>query len=108
MWRGTLTSRSTCTRMARTMGNCPECGLNLGLVGVRHVCRPSPAVPEGLGAAVSPTPATNGTNGTNEPAPDGTNTERDRKRRWRAAHPDKYREYQRAYMAKRRAVLAPR
>ena len=34
---------------------------------------------------------------------DGTNSERDRKRRWRARNPEKYRAYQRAYMAKRRA-----
>ncbi len=75
--------------MARAMADCPECGLNLALVGRNHLCRP----------------VTN-TNGTNNGTNGGTNKERDRKRRWRAAHPDRYREYQRAYMSKRRAVLA--
>ncbi len=69
----------------RLVANCPECGLNLALVGRNHLCRP--------------VTNTSGTNG-------GTNKERDRKRRWRAANPDRYREYQRTYMAKRRAVLA--
>ena len=81
------------------MADCPVCGLNLGLVGVRHRCRPRSALVEPVSPAVEAVTDT----GTNEPAPDGTNTERDRKRRWRAANPDRYREYQRAYMAKRRA-----
>ena len=38
------------------------------------------------------------------PEMDGTNTERDRKRRWRVANPGRYRDYQRTYMAKRRAL----
>ena len=70
------------------MADCPECGLNLGLVGVRHVCRP----------------VTNASVTNNVVAP-VTNSV-DRVMAWRAANPDRYRAYQRTYMAKRRAVLA--
>ena len=113
------------------MADCPECGLNLGLVGVRAIsfvgshkgtlcrvleeagCRPTKKAELALTRmpyrffdwleAVSPAVAAVPDAGTNESAPDGTNTERDRKRRWRAANPARHREYHRAYMAKRRA-----
>ena len=86
------------------MADCPECGLNLGLVGVRHVCRPSEAA-EGVTNGPE-APVTNASVTNNVAAPVTNSVER--VMAWRAAHPDRYREYQRAYMAKRRAVLAPR
>jgi hypothetical protein len=79
-----------------TDGACPECGLNLGLVGRNHLCRPRAVVEDGTNSPEAPE--------TNTDLSDGTNAERDRKRRWRAANADKYRDYQRAYMARRRAL----
>ena len=70
------------------MADCPECGLNLALVGRNHLCRP----------------VTN-TSVTNNVAPPVTNSA-GRVMAWRASNPDRYRAYQRTYMAKRRAVLA--
>lgn len=76
------------------MTNCPECGLNLGLVGRRHVCRPRvEAVPHSPEAPVTNKPVTNRV----------TNKGVARVTAWRAANPDRYRDYQRVYMAKRRA-----
>ena len=76
------------TQGMRQVTDCPACGRNLALVGRNHLCRP----------------VTN-TSVTNNVAEPVTNSV-DRVMAWRAANPDRYREYQRTYMAKRRAVLA--
>ncbi len=90
------------------MPECPECGLNLGLVGRNHLCRPRAAA-EGVtnspDRAVTNTPVTN-TPVTNNVLEAVTNSNAARVRRWRTEHPDRYREYQRAYMARRRASPA--
>ena len=87
--------------------DCPKCGLNLALVGRRtHVCRLPPGTT--LTAAVSPEvrgdPETNmGETNQNETNTAVTNKDAARSLRWRARNPEKYRAYQRVYMAKRRA-----
>ena len=82
------------------MANCPECGLNLGLVGARHVCRPREAAGCVTNSPESPVTNMGVTNNATEAV---TNNNAARVRRWRTEHPDRYREYQRAYMEKRRA-----
>ena len=82
--------------------NCPECGLNLALVGRVHACRPRVAVE---GVTNSPAVPVTNISVTNNVAKPVTNSV-DRVAAWRAANPDRYREYQRTYMAKRRALSA--
>ena len=88
----------------------PKCRV-CGKVAWSHVCEAVvSSKPENLrhsepvSPAVSPETLPVGTNTTEMSPPVGTNTERDRKRRWRAANPERYRDYQRTYMAKRRAL----
>ena len=71
--------------------DCPECGLNLALVGRRHEClrsRVDVSFASGVGTE------------TNEISE--TNKDVARSLRWRGRNPEKYRAYQRAYMAARR------
>ncbi len=91
--------------MGMAMGEwyCPECGLNLGLVGRNHRCRPQMAAG---GVTNSPEAPVTNMGVTNNAMEAVTNNDAARVRRWRSANPDRYRDYQRAYMARRRASSA--
>ena len=92
--------------------NCPECGLNLGLVGRNHLCRPVVSSPRDTNSVVSSKPekvrhnAVPHTSVPHEDVPHVPHTDVERVRRWREKNPERHREYHRAYMARRRASLA--
>jgi hypothetical protein len=68
---------------------CPDCGANLALVGRSHRCLTNPA-----------DTTNNTTNRLTNPS-----IEVQRVYDWRKGNPDRYREYMRVYMAKRRAKV---
>lgn len=85
------------------LGNCPECGKNMGMVGRVHKCSPS-MMPATITTAPDNTveipERVAGVFGITATQIALTNSQR--QARWRKAHSDEHKEYMRDYMRKRR------
>jgi hypothetical protein len=53
---------------------CPDCGADIALVGIRHLCRPHRAAEEGAGLSARAQPAPLSSESLDDAAPSGTST----------------------------------